>query len=101
MRKESIKKQFDSLSKMKVFEIPVYDRRTKELSYLLFDIHCTQRSLVAQCEATTAKEERSKKIAHCKIIIDRGFSLDANLQELYEACTEKIIASEYFYISEH
>jgi hypothetical protein len=97
----TIKKQFDSLSNLKIFEIPVFDRRTKELSYLIFDIHCTQRSLVAQCEPTTEKEKKSKKIAHCKIIIDRNFSLDSNLQELHDACINKIIESEFFYLSEH
>jgi hypothetical protein len=97
----TIKKQFDSISDLKMFEIPVFDRRTKELSYLLFYIHCTQRSLVAHHDATTAKEEQSKKIAHCKIIIDRNFSIDSNLQELYEACTNKIHESEFFYLSEH
>ena len=98
---ESIKKQFDKMSLLPMFEIPVYDRRTKELSYLIFNIHCTQRSLVAQCEATTAKEAKSKKIAHCKIIIDRYFGLESNLQELYDACLHKIYESEFFYISEH
>ena len=41
------------------------------------------------------KEEKSKKIAHCKVKIDYE-SLDANLQALYEACIDKIIASEFF-----
>lgn len=96
MKTESIQKQFDGITLAKVFEVPVIDKRTGENEYIVFHLHSTQRSLVAQHEATTAKEERSKKIAHCKVRIDKDFSLDSNLQELYSACIDKIIESEYF-----
>jgi hypothetical protein len=96
MRKSKIQQEFDGITLSKCFEIPVFDKRTSENTYLLFNIHATQRSLVAQCEPTTTKEKKSKKIAHCKARIDKDFSLDSNLTELYEACIDKIIASEFF-----
>jgi len=79
-----------------IFEIPVIDKRTGENEHIVLDIFLTQRCMVAQCEATTAKEEKSKKIAHCKVRIDKDFSLDANLSELYSACIDKIMESEFF-----
>lgn len=98
--KTKMQKEFNAMIQnngiFPIFEIPVIDKRTGENEHIIFDIFLTQRSMVAQHEATTAKEERSKKIAHCKVRIDKDFSLDANLQELYSACIDKIIESEYF-----
>ena len=80
-----------------IFEIPVIEKRSGNRfeTYVIFNISFGQRSMTAQHEATTEKEEKSKKIAHCKVKIDYE-SLDANLQALYEACIDKIIASEFF-----
>lgn len=96
----ALQKEFDAIDKIKCFEIPVFDHRTHELEHIVFDIFLTQRSMVAQCEPTTRKELKSKKIAHCKVRIDKDFSLDANLQELYSACIDKIIASDFFELTD-
>jgi hypothetical protein len=99
------KEYYDRIQKtcrFPIFEIPVIEKRSGNRfeTYVIFNISFGQRSMTAQHEATTAKEEQSKKIAHCKIIIDRDFSLDANLQELYSACIDKIIHSDFFELTD-
>jgi hypothetical protein len=59
-------------------------------------IYPTRKSTTHNEAIPTRKELKSKKIAHCKVRIDKDFSLGANLQELYSACIDKIIDSEFF-----
>jgi hypothetical protein len=102
--KTILQKQFDAMVEnngiFPLFEIAVIDKRTNEKEYIIFDIFITQRSLVAQHEATTTKEAKSKKIAFCKVTADKDFSIDRNLEELYSACIDKITASDFFELAE-
>jgi len=91
--------EWDAVTLCKVFEIPVIDNRTKESTYIVFDIQIIGRSFVAQHEALSLKQDKSKKIAFVKISIDTFFSLDNNLQELYSECINAIIGSEYYELS--
>jgi hypothetical protein len=88
--------EWESITKMKLFEIEVIDKRTNETDYIIFDIFINGRSFIAQHESLSTKQEKSKKIAFCKVVIDLDFSLDQNLQELYSECQEAIIDSEFF-----
>ena len=91
---------FNSITLMKIFEIPVIDKRTNEQEYIIFDIFVNNSFLVAQHESLTNRQAKSKKIAHCKIKIDPGFSIDENLQELYSECINAICESDFFELSE-
>ncbi len=97
---KQFKQEFDNITKIKCFEIPVINKRTKESTYIVFDIQIIGRSFVAQHEALSLKQDKSKKIAFVKILIDRFFLLDNNLQELYSECINAIIESEYYELSD-
>ena len=92
--------EFNNIDKIKIFEIPVIDKRTNEQEYVIFDIDINNSFLVAQHESLTRSQEKSKKIAHCKIKIDPDFSIDENLQELYSECINAICESDFFELSE-
>lgn len=92
----TLAQQFDELTLMKIFEVPVFDKRSNENTYIIFDISIDDNKFIAQHEAINKDELHSTKIAFCSIEIDEDFSLDANLQELYSECIQKIIDSEYF-----
>jgi hypothetical protein len=44
----------------------------------------------------TKKQEKSKKIACIKFKIDDFYSLDENLENLYEQCTQAIYESDFY-----
>ena len=92
-------KEWDAITLMKLFEEKVIDKRTGEEDYIIFDISIQGRSFVAQHVGLTAKQERSKFIATTKIVIDPDFSLDENLQELYSACIDAILYSDFYELS--
>ena len=100
MKLSEFKQEWQQVTKMKLFEIAVIDKRRNEPDYITFDIEIQGRSFIAQHEALTGQQERSKKIAYVKQVIDPDFSLDENLQELYSGCIQAIIDSEYFELSE-
>ena len=95
-----IKKQWDEVTKARTFEVPVIDKRTNKSDYVVFDIFIAGKSFIAQHVGLTAKQERSKKIACTKVVIDPDFSLDGNLQELYSACLDAIMDSDFYELTE-
>lgn len=95
----NIQKEFQALIEgelLPLFEIAVIDKRTGEKDYIIFEIHTTQRSLIAQHEALSERQNKSKKIAFCRVLIDKSFSLNHHLQELHAECIEAINNSEWF-----
>ena len=90
--------QFNSITKMKVFEIEVKDVRTNEDEYILFNIEidAEKNILKASHIALTIDEEKSKFIAVKSIDLDETFSMDEHLQELYSACIDAIISSDFY-----
>ena len=96
MKRKEFTEQWNSIEKMKLFEIEVIDLRRGEQDYIIFDIALVGRSFIAQHEPLTAKQEKSKKIAFVKSAIDFDFSMDENLQSLYECCQHAITDSEFF-----
>ena len=97
---KTIEMQFNDLNKIKCFEIPVFDKRTEENTYIVFDISINEGKFIAQHEATTKEEQESNKIAFCSTDIDIDFSLDENLQGLYDECIEKVVSSDFFELQE-
>ena len=96
MKKSEFISQWNAIELMKVFEIEVQDKRTGENTWILFDILIVGRSFVAQHEGLSKKQDRSKKIAFVRTVIDFDFSIDRNLEELLDACNMAIMDSEYF-----
>ena len=94
-----IKKEWENVTKFKLFEIEVTRKDNNETDYIIFDIQIIGNKLVAQHFALNKKEDRSKKIAFKSIKIDPDFSLDHNLQELFDECQTAIIDSEYFILN--
>jgi hypothetical protein len=97
---DKITAEWNECSKLKVFEIHVIDKRTNEHGYIIFDISINKTKFIAEHEGLTEKECRSKKIAFESIKIDPDFSLDENLQCLYDVCICAIVTSEFFELSE-
>lgn len=100
MKLTEFKQEWDNITLLKCFEVPVLDNRTNEATFIVFDIQIVGRSFVAQFEALTEKQNKSKKIACIKRVIDLDFSLDNNLQELHEDCTTAIIDSDFFTLAD-
>jgi hypothetical protein len=89
-------KEWLDCDKIKVFEIPVTDKRDGSRDYLTFDLDIVDGNFVAQHEALNKEQRDSDFIASVKIAIDPDFSLDENLQELYSACVEALAESEFY-----
>lgn len=92
----SLLEEWEECDKIKVFEMPVIDKRTGSEEYITFDIAIDNDQFVAQHEALNAEQAASNLIASVQIDIDYDFSLDENLQALHEACTYAIMDSEFF-----
>lgn len=88
--------QWDSVPFIKVFEIAVIDNRNGENDWVVFDISIDDGLFIAQHIAMNEEQEASELIAETSIEIDDSFDLDENLQELYLACLETVMESDYF-----
>jgi hypothetical protein len=93
---KTIEQQFAEVKLMKCFEFEVLDLRTKESQYIIFDIEIIENLFVATHIGLTEEQEQSDKIAFTSIEVDADFSLDANLQELYSACIDAIVTSDFY-----
>lgn len=96
----NLKAQFNSIDKMKLFEISVIDKRTNENEYIIFYISLEKNTLVATHESLTAKQSKSKKISYVKTVLDNCYSLDENLQNLYDNCINAILNSDFFTLND-
>lgn len=93
---ENFKNDFDNITLMKVFEIEVLNKETQDLDYILFDICIKDNCLVALHESLTIEQTKSDKISFVSVEIDLDFSIDKNLENLYDACTTAIIDSDFY-----
>lgn len=100
MERNEFLKKWNEITLMKVFEIPVTDKRTNESDYIIFDITTDGKTFCAEHVALTKEQEQSKKVAFVSTDIDLDFSLDENLQEIYSACIDAILESEFFELKE-
>lgn len=92
----SLKQDFANITKLRMFEIEVLNKKTQDTDYIIFDIELNKNTLYAFHESLTTKQEKSKKIAFVKVVLDNCFSLDEHLQDLYSKCIEAICESEFF-----
>lgn len=95
-----IKNQFQNSGKINCFEIAVLTKVTAKQEYIIFNVCIQKNSFVATFEPLTIKQEKSKKISFVKQRIDSFFSLDENLQSLYELCINQILVSDFFMLAD-
>jgi len=93
---KNLKEEFNNITLLRMFEIEVIDKRTNEIDYIIFDIEIYKNSLLTQFVPLTKKQEKSKKIASIKIALDPFFSLDENLNNLFEECQNAILESDFY-----
>ncbi len=93
---KEIKKQWDEVNRIKVFEIPVIDKKSGEKDIIMFNIDLVGDKFKASHIALNKKEEQSDLIAFKEITIDEDLSLDENLTALYEECSNAIFYSEFY-----
>lgn len=97
---KTIREQFESMNTLPLFEIAVTDLRTQTDEYIIFNISIQDGKFIAQHVALNEAQQQSNKIAFCSVNIDMFFSLDENLQELYDECIEAINNSSFYELSE-
>lgn len=98
MEKKEFQKQWDEVTKLKMFEIEVINNKTNENEYIMFDVSIEDDYFVARRDALNFEEQASDKISFSKIEIDYDFSLNENLGELYDACITDIMQGDFFSI---
>jgi len=96
MNTNKIKAEFNSLTLDRIFELPVVNKTTGEIDYIIFNIEIVGNEFRAYHEPLTTEQESSDKIAFCSIEIDPDFSLSENLEALMEECQQSIIDSDFF-----
>lgn len=98
MEKKEFQKQWDEVTKLKMFEIEVINNKTNENEYIMFDVSIEDDYFVARRDALNFEEQASDKISFSKIEIDYDFSLDENLGCLYDECITDIVQGDFFSI---
>lgn len=96
----SIKKQFEEINCIPVYEIEVTDKRSGETDYIVFHIEAYKKYFKASHVPLTYKQRDSNKIAFVSIEIDESFSLDDHLNELYSECCDAIICSDFYKLND-
>ncbi len=91
-----IAQQFEDLKKIKIFEVSVTDKRTNEKDWIVFSIEIDGNNFKATHIGLTEEQEKSDKVAFTVSEIDEYFTLDENLQVLYDNCIQSIIDSDFY-----
>lgn len=91
--------EFDEITLAKIFEIEVIRKDNGKKDWVVFDIVIDDEIMVANHEPLTEQESKSNKIAFKKVDIDTDFDIDTHLYELYYECTNAIIKSDFFELS--
>ena len=92
----NFEKIWNEITLLKCFEIQVLDKRTNERDYILFDIELHGITFYAYHSSLSKKQDKSKKIAFIKHLCDIDFSIDSNLEELFNSCICAILDSDYY-----
>ena len=82
-----------------MFEIEVQDEHG-QIEYITCNIYFKGNSIVAERDAVSLAEERSRYIPATRLIVEDCFCLDENLQDLHEAVLQDIEAGEFYDISQ-
>lgn len=95
---KNLVEEFNNITKMKVFEIEVFDNRTNEKDHILFEISIDEecKILMAEHVALTIEEEKSDYVACKTIDLNDVFSLDEHLAQLHNICIEAIINGDFY-----
>lgn len=96
----NIRKEWEACRLMKLFEMPIIDKRTQEETYIIFNIELKKDTLVASHVSLSRQQAESEFISAVTLQVDTDFSLDENLQSLHDACIDAIRSSEYFTLRE-
>lgn len=92
--------EWNNVTKLRIFEIEVINKESKEPDYIIFDIEIKDNNFIAKHVGLTTEEDQSNFVAFKSIEIDEDFNLDANLQDLYEECIQAIIDSDFYNLPE-
>jgi len=92
----NFEQSWNETTKIRIFELQVIDVRKNERDCIIFDIELRGITFFASHAALNKKQAKSKKIAFVKHVCDIDFSIDSNLQSLYDNCICAIIDSEYY-----
>lgn len=93
-------KEWNEITLLKMFEIEVLNKSTNETDWIVFDIELHGITFYASHVSLTKQQEKSKKIAYVKHVCDIDFSIDKNLESLYEACVCDIMDSDFYDLAE-
>lgn len=96
----SIKKQFEEINCIHIYEIEVTDKKTGDTEYIVFEIKAYKKYFKATHEPLTYKQKDSNKIAFVSIEIDESLSLDYHLSELHSECCDAIICSDFYELND-
>jgi hypothetical protein len=81
-----------------MFEIAVHTSSGED-EWITCDIFMKGNSIIAQREAVSTKELKSKFIASSRLVIDKCFGLDSHLQTLHEIITDDINNGDLFTVN--
>jgi hypothetical protein len=87
---------WSEITKLKMFEIEVINKQTNDRDWIIFDIELHGQTFYAYHVALNSKQDKSKKVAFVKHVCDVDFSIDSNLEVLFDSCICAILNSEYY-----
>jgi len=92
---KKFQEELNSSHRVPMFEIYVVDN-SGTADFVNCEIFFNGNSLIAQRDAVSTKEEKSKYIAKTRIVCDSTYSLDEHLSELYAAVIEDIVNGDLY-----
>ena len=96
----TIKEQWNKVKLLHIFEIAIIDKRNGEPDFIIFNIKISEDTFKAEHIPLTQIEEDSEYVAFKSINIDTDFSLDRNLEELYQECIQGILDSDFYTLAD-
>jgi hypothetical protein len=93
---KKLERELNNCGRMPIFEIEVIRNDNGQKDWVLCDVFVRRNSIVAQRDAVSKREERSKFIAQTCLAIDSAFGLDDHLQDLYSAVMQSIVDGDLY-----
>lgn len=91
-----LKAELETCGLMPIIETEVINLKTGEKDWINCEVFFRGNSLIAQREAVSTKERKSKFIANNRVLVDDCFSLDEHLQQISEEITNSLIEGDLF-----
>ena len=95
---KQLQQELESSGSLPYFEIAV--TQEGEGDWIACEIFFEGNSIVAQREAVSTKEEKSKYIASNRLVVDSVFTLDEHLQELHENVCDSIREGDLYTLAD-